>query len=48
MDEDLSFEVMKQYPQLYKILLKGRLLNAKSFVLLFIKAMIQVSFIAKS
>ena len=42
MDEDLTFETMKENPQLYKYLLKGRLLNTKSFIIFVIKAIIQV------
>lgn len=41
MDEDIDFETALDYPMLYKSLLKGRLLNIKSFIILVIKAMIQ-------
>jgi hypothetical protein len=40
MDEDIDFKAALDYPMLYKILLKGRLLNVKSFIILVIKALI--------
>lgn len=41
MDEDIDYETTLDYPILYKSLLKGRLLNTKSFIILVIKALIQ-------
>jgi hypothetical protein len=40
MDEDIDFATTLDYPILYKTLLKGRLLNSKSFIILVIKALI--------
>ena len=41
MDEDINYETSLDYPMLYKSLLKGRLLNSKSFIITIIKAIIQ-------
>ena len=42
MDEDLSYETVKNYPQLYLELQKGRLLNYKAFFVMFLKGVFQV------
>jgi hypothetical protein len=41
MDEDITYGAALDYPVLYKSLLKGRLLNVKSFIIMVIKAIIQ-------
>lgn len=42
MDEDLSFDTIKGYPQLYKELQLGRLLNFKQFFIMMLKGVFQV------
>lgn len=43
MDEDLDFETVKSYPNLYKELQLGRLLNYKAFFIMLLKGVFQVA-----
>lgn len=45
MDEDLSFQMVRQYPQLYRELQQGRLLNYRKFFELLMKGIFQGSVI---
>lgn len=45
MDEDLSFETVRGYPQLYCELQRGRLLNYKAFFIMLLKGVFQGSVI---
>lgn len=42
MDEDLDFDTVKEYPQLYRELQLGRLLNYKAFFIMLLKGVFQV------
>ena len=42
MDEDLDFQKIKDYPELYKELQQGRLLSHKAFFIMLLKGVFQV------